>query len=443
MDKDLVSIAREAGVVGAGGAGFPTHVKINAKVDYILVNGAECEPLLRVDQQLLAVKTKEVLEALNLLVLSTSAQKGVIALKGKYKDAIKQLNVQIGAYEKLAILPLDNFYPAGDEQVTVYEVFNRIVPEGGIPLDVGVIVINVETLLNLYEALAGKPVTEKYLTITGAVKNPKTIKAPIGISILEAIALAGGPTVESYQVIDGGPMMGKVINDLHGPITKTTKGLILLPEEHSLLKSKSRDIQSMLRNARTSCMHCSLCTEVCPRNLLGHTLNPDRLMRLASYNSTCSTETKAAEAFLCCECALCEYACVMDLQPWKLHRFLKGELGKAGIRNPNNKRPQKTHPFREYKKFPVKKLVSKLGLNQYDVDAPLEETAPVEANRVSILLKQHIGAPATPTVQKGDSVRKGQLIADLPEGKLGAKIHATIDGVVETLNTDKIVIRRG
>lgn len=443
MDKDLVSIAREAGVVGAGGAGFPTHVKINAKVDYILVNGAECEPLLRVDQQLLAVKTKEVLEALNLLVLSTSAQKGVIALKGKYKDAIKQLNVQIGAYEKLAIFPLDNFYPAGDEQVTVYEVFNRIVPEGGIPLDVGVIVINVETLLNLYEALAGKPVTEKYLTITGAVKNPKTIKAPIGISILEAIALAGGPTVESYQVIDGGPMMGKVINDLHGPITKTTKGLILLPEEHSLLKSKSRDIQSMLRNARTSCMHCSLCTEVCPRNLLGHTLNPDRLMRLASYNSTCSTETKAAEAFLCCECALCEYACVMDLQPWKLHRFLKGELGKAGIRNPNNKRPQKTHPFREYKKFPVKKLVSKLGLNQYDVDAPLEETAPVEANRVSILLKQHIGAPATPTVQKGDSVRKGQLIADLPEGKLGAKIHATIDGVVETLNTDKIVIRRG
>jgi len=443
MDKDLVSIAREAGVVGAGGAGFPTHVKINAKVDYILVNGAECEPLLRVDQQLLAVKTKEVLEALNLLVLSTSAQKGVIALKGKYKDAIKQLNVQIGAYEKLAIFPLDNFYPAGDEQVTVYEVFNRIVPEGGIPLDVGVIVINVETLLNLYEALAGKPVTEKYLTITGAVKNPKTIKAPIGISILEAIALAGGPTVESYQVIDGGPMMGKVINDLHGPITKTTKGLILLPEEHSLLKSKSRDIQSMLRNARTSCMHCSLCTEVCPRNLLGHTLNPDRLMRLASYNSTCSTETKAAEAFLCCECALCEYACVMDLQPWKLHRFLKGELGKAGIRNPNNKRPQKTHPFREYKKFPVKKQVSKLGLNQYDVDAPLEETAPVEANRVSILLKQHIGAPATPTVQKGDSVRKGQLIADLPEGKLGAKIHATIDGVVETLNTDKIVIRRG
>ncbi|AOT71341.1 4Fe-4S dicluster domain-containing protein [Geosporobacter ferrireducens] len=442
MDKDLVSIAREAGIVGAGGAGFPTHVKINAKVEYILVNGAECEPLLRVDQQLLAAKTDEILKALNLLVQSTSAQKGIIALKGKYKDAVKQLEASVNAYEKLEVFTLDNFYPAGDEQVTVYEVFKRIVPEGGIPLDVGVIVINVETLLNLYHALSEKPVVEKYLTVTGAVKSPKTIKIPIGISIKEAIALAGGATVDTFKVIDGGPMMGKVIKDIHGPITKTTKGLIVLPEEHPLLKAKSRDVQSMLRNARTACMHCSLCTEVCPRNLLGHTLNPDRLMRLASYNSTCSTETKASEAFLCCECGLCEYACVMDLQPWKLNSFLKGELGKAGVKNPNHKRPEKTHPFREYKKFPVKKLVSRLGLQHYDVEAPLDEAVKIEPVFVNILLRQHIGAPSTPVVNKGDSVTKGQLIADVVDGKLGAKIHASINGVVESLDTDKIVIRQ-
>lgn len=442
MDKDLVSIAREAGVVGAGGAGFPTHVKVNAKVEYILVNGAECEPLLRVDQQLMATKTDEILKALNLLVQSTSAQKGVIALKGKYKDAVKRVDACLKAYEKLELFTLDNFYPAGDEQVTVYEVFNRIVPEGGIPLDVGVIVINVETLLNLYNGLAGKPVTEKYLTVTGAVKSPKTIKVPIGITIKEAIGLAGGATVDAFQVIDGGPMMGKVIQDINGPITKTTKGLIVLPEEHTLLKNKARDIQSMLKLARTACMHCSLCTEVCPRNILGHTLNPDRLMRLASYNSTCSTETKAAEAFLCCECALCEYACVMDLQPWKLNQYLKGELGKAGVKNPNHKKPEKVHPFREYKKFPVKKLVARLGLQHYDVDAPLDETIQMEPASVSILLRQHIGAASTPMVKKGDSVVKGQMIADIPEGKLGAKIHASMNGVVENLDADKIVIRQ-
>ncbi|MEW9123327.1 MAG: SLBB domain-containing protein [Thermotaleaceae bacterium] len=441
MDKNLVEIAREAGVIGAGGAGFPTHIKINAKVEYILVNGAECEPLLRVDQQLLAGKTEEILKSLSLLVEATSAKKGIIALKGKYKDAVDKLKEEIKNYSNLDIFTMDNFYPAGDEQVTVYEVLNRIVPEGGIPLDVGVIVINVETLLNLYNGYNGEPVLEKYVTITGAVKNPKTVKVPIGMCMKDVIDMAGGITVDAFKVIDGGPMMGKIIEDIHSPVTKTTKGLIVLPADHPLIHSKTRDIHQMLRHAKTSCMHCSLCTEVCPRNLIGHKLHPDRLMRLGSYNSTCSVETKATEAFLCCECGLCEHACVMDLQPWKLNRFLKGELGKNGIKNPNSRKPENAHPFREYKKFPVKKLVAKLGLSKYDVDAPLEEVSDIVLGSVNILLKQHIGMAANPLVKIGDKVQKGQLIADVPEGKLGSKIHSSIDGVVENLFTDSILIR--
>ncbi len=441
MGKDLVEIVKESGIVGAGGAGFPTHVKLNAKAQYIIVNGAECEPLLRVDQQLLATKTKEILSALEIIIGNIKAKKGIIALKSKYKEAINALKKSVIDSPYIEIFELDNFYPAGDEQVTVYEVLNRIVPEGGIPLNVDVIVINVETLLNIYKAFQGKAVVEKYVTVTGEVKNPKTIKVPIGVTIKEAIDLAGGATISDFKVIDGGPMMGKIIEDINEPITKTTKGLIVIPKNHSLLVSKKMNIDTMLKKAKTACMHCSLCTEVCPRNLLGHNLYPDKLMRVASYNSTCEKDVSITQAFLCCECRLCEYACVMDLKPWKLNQFLKGKMGEAGIKNPHHKQPQRVHPFRRFRRYPVNKLIAKLGLRKYDIKIPFEEKQ-MEFKRVTIFLKQHIGAESVPVVKKGDRVNCGDLVADIPNGKLGAKIHASIDGIVEYIDEEKIIINK-
>ncbi|AOT72721.1 SLBB domain-containing protein [Geosporobacter ferrireducens] len=441
MGKNLISLIEHAGIVGAGGAGFPTHVKMNAKVEYIIVNGAECEPLLRVDQQLMAEKSFEILSALDAVIKNTCAQKGYIALKKKYHEAVTSLEEAITAFNNMEIFQLGNFYPAGDEQVTVYEVLNRIVPEGGIPLDVGVIVINVETLLNVYNAIKGAPVTEKYLTVTGAVKNPLTLKVPVGISIAEAIELAGGATVQNYKVIDGGPMMGKIVDDIQKTVSKTTKGLIILPEGHPLLRSKEKNMNTMLRMAKTACMHCSLCTEVCPRNLLGHRLHPDKLIRLASYSSTCEKETSVTEAFLCCECALCEYACVMDLQPWKLHILLKSQMHTMGMKNPHKCKPQAVHPYRQYKQFPVTKLIARLGLEKYDVKAPLREGNSEEFNQVKIPLKQHIGIKADPIVSLGERVQKGQEIGTIGEGKLGARIHASISGVIEKIDDYYIVIK--
>lgn len=442
MENKLLESVQNAGIVGAGGAGFPTHVKLNAKAEYIIVNGAECEPLLRVDQQLMALKTREILEALNRIVKETGAKKGVIALKEKYKKALESLNKHIPQYENLEIFKLGNFYPAGDEQVTVYEVLKRIVPEGGIPLGVDVIVINVETLLNVYNALKGVPVTEKYITVTGAVRNPVTVKVPIGITIAETIELAGGSLVEDCQVIDGGPMMGKIIDDIEGPVTKTTKGLIVLPKEHPLLKSKDKSIKSMLKEARTACCHCSLCTEVCPRNLLGHKLHPDKIMRTASYGSTCDPNTSITEAFLCCECGLCEQACIMGLQPWKLNKLLKSQMSQKGIKNDNNRKPIEANPFRDYKKFPVKKLVARLGIEKYDVEAPLKEEVVTGFNTIKVNRRQHIGASAEPTVKVGDKVTKGRLILEVPSNKLGAKIHSSIDGWIEEIHDNYVIISR-
>ncbi|MCT4566069.1 MAG: SLBB domain-containing protein [Maledivibacter sp.] len=442
MENKLIQAVQEAGVVGAGGAGFPTHIKLRGNAEYIIVNGAECEPLLRVDQQLMASKTNEILKALDGVVKETGAKKGIVALKSKYHKALESLNKYINQYENIDIFKLGNFYPAGDEQVTVYEVLNRIVPEGGIPLEVGVIVINVETLLNIHNALNGIVVTHKYVTVTGAVRMPITMKLPIGISIKQAMDLAGGTMEEEFCVIDGGPMMGKLIDDIEAPITKTTKGIIVLPKDHGLIKSKDKGIEKMLKQARSACCHCSLCTEVCPRNLLGHKLHPDKIMRIASYGDACDSTLSITEAFLCCECGLCEQACIMGLQPWKLNKFLKNQMGRNGIKKNHNRKPKLANPFREYRKFPVKKLIARLGIEKYDVEAPLKQDITRNFNTVKINRRQHIGACTEPVVGTGDKIGKGQLILDIPGDKLAAKMHSSINGIVKEIHDDYILISK-
>lgn len=439
MEKSFIDLIKDAGIIGAGGAGFPTHVKLNAKVQTVIVNGAECEPLLKVDQQLLDKKAHEILYALNKVVNETESKVGIIALKGKYKNAINSLNSKIKDYPKLQLFILENFYPAGDEQVLVYEVTKKIVPEGGIPLNVGVIVINVETLLNVYNAINGIPVTEKYLTVTGEVNNPVTIKVPIGISIEEAIEIAGGSTINDFSVIDGGPMMGKLVNDIRDPIKKNTKGLIVLRKDHKIIKSKVKIIEASIREARMACCQCSQCTEVCPRHLLGHKIEPSKIMRIAGYGKTCSTEITPTSTYLCSECALCEQVCIMGLQPWKLNKCFKGELSKAGIKNPNHRAPEKADEFRAYRKFPVERLKQRLDIKKYDSNSLLEENE-YNFSKVTILRSQHIGAKAESIVKVGDKVNKGDLIGDISDGKLGAKIHASIDGIITEITDESIVI---
>lgn len=439
MSQDIINIIKENGVVGAGGAGFPTHVKVNTEAEYIILNGAECEPLLRVDQQLLAQKTKEILIALDQVRKITKAKKVIIGLKSKYKKAIEAIEREIHSFPNFSILLLGNYYPAGDEQVLVYEASKRIVPEGGIPLNVGLVVLNVETALNIYNSLQNIPVIEKYITVTGDVENPSTVKVPVGSCIREVIGLCTDKDLINFRVINGGPMMGTIVESLDEPVTKTTKGLIVLPKEHPLLKTFDKSIDRMLKEARTACMHCRLCTEVCPRNLIGHGLEPDKLMRLASYASTCDEDTKATTAFLCCNCRLCQYACVMDLQPWKLNAMLKDQFAKRNIKNPHNNRPKAANKFREYKKYPVYKLIKQLGLAKYDLDAPMKNDT-YDFNKVTILLKNHIGSPAVPIVKIGQAVKKGEKIGIIEEGKLGTNIHSSIDGVVENISNSSITV---
>lgn len=436
---DVLEKIKAAGAIGAGGAGFPTHVKLNASPEYLIVNGAECEPLLRVDQLLGLQYASELLATLEMLRAEVGAKLAIYGLKEKYHDTVDALNAAASNYPNIKIKTLRNTYPAGDEQVLVYETIGRVVPEGGIPIAVGAVVLNVETLYNIARAMEDTPVTRKFLTVGGAVASPGTARFPIGITVREAIDYCGGPIISDFVVIDGGPMMGKTTRP-DAPITKTTKGLLVLPADHPWALAKDKDIERMMRVAKISCCHCMLCTEVCPRYLLGHQLHPDKLMRLASYNTTAERDAAATEAFLCCECGLCELACIMDLQPWKLNRELKQRFAALGIKNPHHKAPEKPLRFRDHKLYPVPKLTRRIAMKAYDVPAPMMGEYDAAIKRVTLPLKQSLGAPSMPVVAVGDTVNSGDLVAEIPEKALGSRLHTPISGRVTQAGDGKIII---
>lgn len=430
MREEIVSAVRRAGVVGAGGAGFPTHIKINANADVVIANGAECEPLLRAHQQLMAAESRKVVIGLRAVMAATGARRGYIGLKRKYEAAAAALQLTLKQFSacEIELFFLPDFYPAGDEQVLVHEVTGRIVPEGGIPLQVGVIVANVETLVNVAEALAGHAVTAKYVTVTGAVQSPCTVKVPVGIAAAELLELAGGINVANPVLIDGGPMMGKLITG-ETPVTKTTGGIIALPADHPVVVGKQTPWSMLANRASAVCCHCMACTDVCPRHMLGHRLQPHRIMQ-AIGNRQYTAETVAA-AFLCSECGACDsYGCTMGLSPRRINAELKRQLGAAGIKNPFAAIPQSPHSRREYSRIPGKRLIARLGLEPYDVQAPLLQE-PVKAREVKLLLSQHIGRPAKPVVAIGEMVSRGDLVAVIPDGAaVSANVHASISGRV-------------
>ena len=442
MKKEWIQQVQDAGIVGAGGAGFPTHVKLNAEAEYLVVNGAECEPLLRVDQQLMQRDAEILVKTLDKWVEAVGAKQGIFGLKEKYHGAIDALEKAVAPYPRIAIHAMPNVYPAGDEQFLVYETVGRVVPEGGIPLQVGVIVVNVETLLNLHLAERGIPVTDTYVTITGAIRNPGTYAVPVGMALKTLIDWAGGTTLSSFAVIDGGPMMGKLIEDPENNyIKKASKGYIVLAKDHPRIIAKKKTLPQMLKDAKIACCHCNLCTDICPRYQLGHSLHPAKLMRMASYQSLGDATASLDEAYLCCECGLCETACIMNLQPWKLNISLKDQLRQMGIKNSHHESPDRVRDFREYRSYPTHRLIGNLGLRDYDVPAPIRDN-PAAVTEVRIAFSQGIGAPSVPVVKAGERVKKGDLIAKIPEGKLGSNIHASISGRIIEVGRDAIRIQR-
>lgn len=445
MSDQIVEKVKAAGVVGAGGAGFPTHVKIAARVDTVIANGAECEPLLHCDQHLMAAQASEVVQGLRLVVQASGAQRGVIALKHKYHAAITALQAALDRQPALNVqlYTMESYYPAGDEFLLVHEVTGRMVPETGLPLHVGCIVQNVGTLANVARAQQGKPVTHRLLTVTGEVHEPKTLNVPIGTPTGEVIKWAGGAKSDNSlsSIVLGGPMMGRLVRSLNEPVTKTTSGIIVLPADNATVRYLSRPLGSWVKRGRSTCDQCRDCTDLCPRYLLGHDLEPHKIMRTINYGIT-ELPLNVTSAVLCCECRLCEaFACPLELSPCAYYKEVKRQLAAQGWRNDVHKRTDLVpHPFREFRRVPTERLIARLGLTAYaGFECPLDP-GDHQPKRVVIPLRQHIGQTAKPVVRAGDIVSVGDLVGEIPEGKLGARIHASINGRAEKATAEEVVI---
>ncbi|MGD0382758.1 MAG: 4Fe-4S dicluster domain-containing protein [Thermoguttaceae bacterium] len=433
MAQITVQDIAEAGVVGAGGAGFPTHVKLSGKADSLLLNAAECEPLLHKDKEVLREFADAVVEGMAAGMKLLGAERGIVGVKEKYRDVIDLMRAKLPS--NMDVASLRDTYPAGDEFILVYDVLGRVIPPGGIPLNIGAVVMNVETALNVAQA-AEKPVTEKFLSVAGAVAEPVTLRVPVGITLAECVAAAGGPTIPDPNFMVGGVMMGYLEDNHQALVDKTTGGVIVLPGDHVVIRRRRQDWRQIARIGRSACDQCSFCTELCPRWLLGHPIEPHAAMRSLGFNLV--GEANVVGTQFCCECNLCSlYSCPEDLDPKNVCTQNKRRLAaeKRRWENPpfNPRRPEWHMANR---KAPMVRLMNKLGLTQFRNVGPLKDTL-LAADKVGIKLKQHIGALCECVVQVGDRVKKNQLVGRPPvvNGKpaLGAPVHASIDGVVTAI----------
>ncbi|MHC6179019.1 4Fe-4S dicluster domain-containing protein [Clostridium sp. JNZ X4-2] len=438
---DLLDKIKEAGIIGAGGAGFPAHVKLNCKVEYFIINGLECEPLLQSDKYLMRNKSDEIVSTAEEIGSAIEAEHIVIGLKEEYYHEVLALRESIKKLNSKVELHLSRtFYPAGDEQILVYEITGRTIPPGGIPLNVGAVVSNVGTVFNISEAVQHKPVIYKFVTVIGEIVKPSIIKVPIGTLARECIEKCGGTTVDDYMVIMGGPMMGKLLSKEsfeNRVITKTDGAVFVIPADHYLAQREKMTIKHMKNQAKSACIQCHYCTDMCPRFLIGHPIHPHKIMRAVALSE--DNDKLFKEALICCECGICElYACPMGLSPKRINVYFKGKLREKGIKWKNTTNIFEGNILRDYRKVPTNRLISRLALNKY-VDQQIEEGDEITPEEVSIPLKQGIGAPASPVVKAGDKVEKGQLIGKTEEGKMGSNVHASVDGEVIEVGENVVI----
>ena len=441
---------KELGIVGAGGAGFPTYVKLGSKAEIFIVNAAECEPLLHKDKELLRLKGEIFFKGLLTCLDLTTAKRCIIGVKAKYADVISHLKEICPAPERIEIMELRDFYPIGDEVTLIYETTGRIVAPRALPISQGVIVNNVETIYNIG---LGTPLVTKFITVAGDVQRPISVEVPIGISYREVIALAQpklqgaelSRLEDTVEVIVGGPMMGKLATNLDDPVTKTTGGLLVFQKDHPLIKRFQTAAQEnqVNRIGKSACDQCATCSELCPRHLLGHPVEPHKAMRnlmFSSYNTQKATLNLPVQAhtMACAECNLCTLvSCPEGLYP--AQRCISSKKEALATKTTfSGGIPDQAHPLIDYRRTPVKKIMTRLALDQFNNKAELVPLS-LQPGKLVIRLSQHIGAPAAAIVSAGDEVSQYQKIATVND-KLGAEIHSPVRGRVTAVNDQEIVI---
>ena len=271
--SEIRALVKEAGVVGMGGAGFPTHVKLSPKnegdIDTIIVNGAECEPYLTSDYRRMLEETDKLIDGLKIVLRIFPKAKGHIAIEDNKPDAIKLLRERTQGEDRIVVDALKTKYPQGGERCLIYAVAKRKINSSMLPADAGCIVHNVDTIVSIYNAVMEKrPLTKRIVTVTGdAVKNPRNFLVYVGTPYTELVEAAGGFVSEPEKMISGGPMMGFAMFDIHVPTTKTTSSLLCFTEDE------------VAAYETTACINCGRCVDACPSRII-----PSRLADYAQHH---------------------------------------------------------------------------------------------------------------------------------------------------------------
>lgn len=299
-EKEIVNKINEAGIVGLGGATFPTHVKLSVpegkKIDVLIINAVECEPYLTADHRVMLEKAEEMLVGVQILMKAINVSRALIGIENNKADAISHLTELVKNYAGIEVHALKVQYPQGGEKQLIKALINREVPSGALPLNVGAVVQNVGTALAVYEAVQkNKPLIERVVTLTGkSVKKPSNFMVRIGTPVTNLVEAAGGLPEDTGKIINGGPMMGKAINALEIPVVKGTSGILIMPEELSKRKKES------------TCIRCAKCISVCPQGLEPYLLN-----KLSLLNKDDKLESNGVMD--CIECGSCSYTCPAGL----------------------------------------------------------------------------------------------------------------------------------
>ncbi len=311
---DLVAAVRKCGLVGLGGAGFPTHIKLNPKnlseVDTLVINGAECEPYITCDMRLMLDNTDGLLEGVSIVKKHLEVSQVVIGVEDNKPEAIAKLTQAVASMDGVSVKTLKSKYPQGAEKVLIYETTGRVVKEGQLPADVGVVVLNVATCAKIADYLkTGMPLVEKTITVDGsAVAEPKNVIVPIGTQIKDIIAFCGGYKAEAKKLLMGGPMMGIVVPSEEFPLVKNNNAILAFDEKESRMEFE------------TACIRCGRCLRACPFGLA-----PAKLDK--AYRAKNVEALRELKVNLCMECGCCSYVC-----PAKRYLVMSNKLGKKLLR---------------------------------------------------------------------------------------------------------------
>lgn len=322
-DQEIRDKVSEAGIVGLGGATFPSHVKLSVpegkKVDTLIINGVECEPYLTSDHRVMLERAEEMLVGIQLLRKALGVNRVLIGIENNKPDALEHIQNLVSDKEGIEVYPLKVKYPQGGEKQLIKALINREVPSGGLPLDVGVVVHNVGTSLAVYEAVQkNKPLVERVVTVTGkSLKKPSNFMVRIGTPVKDVIEAAGGLPEDTGKVINGGPMMGKALNSLDIPVVKGTSGILVIPE-----KDAKRDKEQ-------NCIRCAKCVSVCPMGL-----EPYLLKQLAQLEKFEALEKN--DVMDCMECGSCGFECPANIPLLDYIRYGKVNVSQI-IRNRKQK----------------------------------------------------------------------------------------------------------